>query len=312
MRLLVHLFALFSTVMAMARTPEHGFALEAPLTESVIRYKKYGNLIILSPRINDTLQVNLILDTGGRNIVLFGRRFLKCFPFYEPRPIRFSGLGEKKPISGQLALNNSVTLEGIIGNRMPVVVVPGRNIFAGIGTIDGVIGYDLLTRFELEINPAASTITFRCAAKSTPRKTLAVHSLNPDEMLPHISGNIQIAEGEKHLPLLVDTGSVLGLLYKSSEAPVGEEVVGMGYCGLLFGERAKCDRLNVNGVELAADVEMTITRHRRTDCLSIGMDFLKDYVFVINKVQGYFQLSRSPELVSPSFGLDGPIIARMY
>ena len=312
MKLLVHLFALFSSLVVTAYTPEHGFALEPPLKESVIRYRKYGNLIVLSPRINDTLQVNLILDTGGRNIVLFGKRFLKCFNSYEPRPIRFSGLGERKPVSGHITLGNSVSFEGISGKRMPVVVVPGRNIFAGVGTIDGVIGYDLLTRFEIEVNPMESTITFRCAMKSNPRSALDVHTLNPDETLPYVAGGILTSSGEKSLPLLIDTGSVLGLLYKTPDAPTGDSVVGQGYCGYLYGEVSTCDRLTATGIQLATELEMTTARQKRSNSLSIGMQFLKDYVFIINKVRGYFQLSPSPVQAEPNFGQGVPVIARIY
>ena len=78
-----------------------GFHLPDSMTSITFRYKTIKNLIMLPVRINDTLVVNLILDTGTRNIVLFGKRFQKYFTTQPNRPIQFSGLGSGKPVIGK-------------------------------------------------------------------------------------------------------------------------------------------------------------------------------------------------------------------
>ena len=57
-------------------TPDAGFFMPDELNEMTLHYKTYHNLILLPVTINDSVHVNLILDTGCRNLVLFGRRQL--------------------------------------------------------------------------------------------------------------------------------------------------------------------------------------------------------------------------------------------
>ena len=118
-------------------------------------------------RINDTLVVNLILDTGTRNIVLFGKRFQKYFTTQPNRPIQFSGLGSGKPVIGKLTINNEVSIQSISGLDIPIVVVPNKNLFESYLNVHGVIGYEIFLKFEVEINPAAQQITFRSPEHST-------------------------------------------------------------------------------------------------------------------------------------------------
>jgi hypothetical protein len=290
-QLLIFCFAVHAT--AERFRPEQGFAFLESVEEVTIRYRKYNNLIVISPWINDTLQVNLILDTGCRSVVLFGKKFLKYFDYYERKPIAFSGLGRNKPIKGYLSIGNTIGLDGIVGKAMSVVVVPNRNIFAGSSSIDGVIGYDLLSRFELEVDPVSSTVTFRCAMKAIERGDLLKFDLLPEKLLPHVAASINTEDGLKDLLLLIDTGSQLGLLYKSGTVR-DHELVGKGFCGNMYGEISTCNMLTLDGYEVSSGLPMAKTPITGSDCLSIGMEFLKNSTFIINLVRGYFQLSNVP------------------
>lgn len=46
-----------------------GFFLPDSIREVSMEYKKIDNLILLQVMLNDSLQVNLILDTGCRNLI---------------------------------------------------------------------------------------------------------------------------------------------------------------------------------------------------------------------------------------------------
>ena len=106
-----------------------GFHLPDSVAALTLKYKTINNLILLPVRINDTLRVNLILDTGTRNIVLFGKRFQKYFKFEPSQQVQFSGLGSGNPVFGKLSINNEVSIQSVIGLDIPIVVVPNKNLF---------------------------------------------------------------------------------------------------------------------------------------------------------------------------------------
>ena len=76
--------------------------------------KTVDGLVILPVVINDTVRVNLILDTGCRNLVLFGKKFQKLFKTEQDKKLQFSGLGVGDAITGELSLNNKVSIEAVI------------------------------------------------------------------------------------------------------------------------------------------------------------------------------------------------------
>src|SRR5688572_24195031 len=78
-RFLIHLLFLATTHCSMASAPKAGFSLPDNVQEVTFKFRKFKNLILLPVIINDTVVVNLILDTGCRNLLLFGGVFEKLF-----------------------------------------------------------------------------------------------------------------------------------------------------------------------------------------------------------------------------------------
>src|SRR5690242_10354637 len=103
------LLLLYSYLYVSATVPNtSGFYIPDDIREVTFKYKTFKNLILLPVVINDTINVNLILDTGCRNLVLFGKRFQKLFECEAGKKVQFSGLGSGKPVYGALSLKNKV------------------------------------------------------------------------------------------------------------------------------------------------------------------------------------------------------------
>ena len=98
------------TFYATTAPKSSGFYIPDDVREVTFSYKTFKNLIILPVVINDTIKVNLILDTGCRNLVLFGKRFKKLFAMERDKRIQFSGLGSGNPVYGSLSLKNKVAI----------------------------------------------------------------------------------------------------------------------------------------------------------------------------------------------------------
>ena len=48
----------------------------------------------------------------------------------------------------------------MLGDQIPVVIVGENNLFRNYQNVDGVIGYDIFVKFEVEINARYRIITF--------------------------------------------------------------------------------------------------------------------------------------------------------
>jgi hypothetical protein len=273
--------------------PRAGFYLPDSVSEVNLRYKTMNGLIILPITINDNVHVNLVLDTGCRNLILFGKRFEKLFTLHPGKKVEFSGLGTGNPIAGGLSLDNKVAIDAVLGERIPIVIMNDRNLFRNSPQIDGVIGYEVFSRFEIELNPPVSQITFRPGATSELPEQYSRIELRIEDSRPILKGTIAFTDGEtKDVDLMIDTGSTLGLLVKTSgQFGADPIVIGRGLNGLLKGERRQSTSLKLESITLAissADVVSSWNNYS-----TLGMEVLKEYSLILNYSKSYAGLKRN-------------------
>lgn len=288
---------LLTYCVAFGSGPRAGFFLPDSVNEVTLTYRTVRGLIILPVTINDSVEVNLILDTGCRNLVLFGKKFGRLLNVSPAKPVEFSGLGDGKPVKGLLSLGNKVSIRQVLGEQIPVVVVRGNNIFSGYSNVDGVIGYDIFVKFEVELNAGTRTIKFRPAARVDVPYGYDRMPLRIVDARPVMQSQVILGKGaSKDLELMIDTGSSLGLLLKTTNiggliADRREQVLGIGFNGPLSGYQLVSDRLILHGMEIEA-VPTGIVSSRWHNNASIGMEVLKDYILVLNYCKLYACLKR--------------------
>jgi hypothetical protein len=297
-RLLPLVFAMYMAIDCLYASPSSGFFLPDSVNEFSFRYKSINNLIILPVRINDSVSVRLILDTGCRNLVLFGKRFKKLFDQYEERPVEFSGLGKGNPIQGLLTINNTVKFGSIAGNNISIVVVPGRSPFSAMHGIDGIIGYDVFYKFEVEINFPHQTITFRPAEFTKSLSSdFTIFPIRIENSKPVLTCNISFYENQDEAyELLIDTGSYLGLLITEPKRRYPRKmselkILGEGLNGLVEGFETFATRVNIGNIELK-EVPAAVVHSNAHHYASIGTKTLKDYTLILNYCKAYAALKK--------------------
>jgi hypothetical protein len=278
-------------VAAAVSLPD-GFHLPDSIKEMTLRYRSVENLIVLPVRINDSITVNLILDTGTRNLVLFGKKFQKLMRLSSGRPIQFSGLGSGKPVVGSLSLDNRISIHQVLGERIAVVVVPSKNVLSNYKDVDGVIGFELFLKFEIELNPSLRTITFRPAEHSSIPNNFSSVPLRIVDLRPVMDSKVTLGND---IPLtcdmMIDTGSNLALLVKTTEMEKfkyskKKQVIGFGFNGQVMGYQTLSEKLSLDGL-LMRDVPTGVIESPWHNYASIGMEILKDYVVIINYYKLY-------------------------
>jgi hypothetical protein len=272
--------------------PKSGFFLPDSIAELTIKFRSINNLIILPVRINDSVTVNLILDTGCRNLVLFGKRFGKLLKTNSDKEILFSGLGAGNAVKGTLSLNNDVRIASVHGKLVPIVVVPDKNLFSSYNKVDGLIGYEVFLKFEIEINSKEQTITFRPALRATPPESYAFVPLKIVDSRPVMASNIIFnSESNSLCDLMIDTGSSIGLLLKTTDLKqftynFQQKLLGRGLNGPLYGYEANADMLRLGDFEMTS-IQTSIVESEWHNNASIGMDIMKNYIVVLNYCKSY-------------------------
>lgn len=294
------LFMLLLSATFLAARPTAGFFLPDSIGEMTLNYRAVKGLIVLPVTINDSVEVNLILDTGCRNLILFGRRFTKMFKMNPGKPVVFSGLGSGRSASGMLSLGNKVSIYQVIGEQIPLVVVANNKIFGNYHNIDGVIGYDIFLKFEVELNPKDRTITFRPALRSSVPFGYTHVPLEIVDARPIMRSVVTLdMHNSRTLDLMIDTGSSLGLLLKTTNIAeynqlTKEKVLGIGFNGPISGYETFSKRLKLHDFEIEK-VSTGIVSSERHDNASLGMEVLKDYIVILNYCRSYvcFKLERT-------------------
>ena len=279
-------------VIAFAARPTTGFFLPDSVNEMTLNYRAVRGLIVLPVTLNDSVHVNLILDTGCRNLILFGKKFTKLFKMDSGRPVIFSGLGSGKSVTGRLSLGNSVSIGEVLGQKIPVVVVPSSNLFESYHNVHGVIGYDIFLKFEIELNANARMITFRPALKSSIPPGYTRVPLQVVDARPLMKSEIFLDNNtSRSFDLMIDTGSSLGLLLKTTNISEfnhhGKEMIlGIGFNGPVSGYDIVSRRLRLQGLEIER-VSTGIVSSEWHNNASIGMEILKDYIVILNYCKAY-------------------------
>ncbi|MEM7108186.1 MAG: hypothetical protein AAF519_08160, partial [Bacteroidota bacterium] len=72
-----------------------GFNFLNNKTECIIPFELVDNLIVVPVKINENITVNLVLDTGGRSVILFGNNFKRKLEVLD-KEISLHGYGRNR------------------------------------------------------------------------------------------------------------------------------------------------------------------------------------------------------------------------
>jgi hypothetical protein len=212
--------------------------------------------------------------------------------------VQFSGLGSGKPVVGGLSLGNKVSIDAVIGRKIPVVVVPNQNLFGAYLNVDGVIGYDIFIKFEVEFDLASHLIKFRPPLTSELSCDYEKIPIQIKDSLPIIKSTLffQGKEGQSY-DLIIDTGSSLGLLVKAANLEMLTKetrmvVIGRGLNGAIMGMHTTAQKLYLAHFEIETISAGVIFSGFHNNA-SIGMGILKDYRVVFNYCKGYVGFRRA-------------------
>jgi hypothetical protein len=239
-----------------------GFALANPKAKRVaIPFELHSNLIVIPVVVNDGEELKFILDTGVRNAILTNSIYVEGLPSANDRLISLLGAGNAGQISAYVSSNISIDLPGVSadGNAMLILKEDYLMLESYLGTrIHGILGYEIFSRFVVEIDYINRVIILHKPEHFRPRRSYAAIPITIEDTKPYIKTQYKVNDTTHiTLKLMVDTGASHSLLLNTSSCPdiqVPEKhlsgYLGRGLSGDIYGHLGRIEELKINKYKL--------------------------------------------------------------
>jgi hypothetical protein len=270
-----------------------GYQFLEGVTKTSIKFELYKDLIVIPARINDTLRVRLILDTGTRSMLLYGKRFAGLQNMSGNKHVKVAGWGSPEGVDASVSYPNNIRIGHISGESLAIAVVPGRSLFEDRPKIDGIIGYELFVKFVVEINYKTHMIHLYEKMPFGHAHGFTSVPLEINKAMPQVQSTIIMSDKTRvELRLLVDTGSSLGLTLFSKDKFSGyassvQRPVGIGLNGIIRGFDLYLKHLFLANLEVKSLPSYLVNVEQHPDdnfsfCGSIGAAFLKKHIVIFD------------------------------
>ena len=183
-----------------------------PKTRKIeIPFEQHNNLVVIPVTINRFLTLKFILDTGVENAILTEKLYADILDLNYIREIVIDGPGLIDSVEAIIA--NQVTFSlpgGIVGQNMNVLVLKEDylELSENIGEdVHGIIGYDIFSRFVVEIDYDRNILTLHDPKRFKVSKRRVALPLKIEGSKPFMNARIKQGEETASLDIMVDTGA---------------------------------------------------------------------------------------------------------
>ncbi|MGK7396570.1 MAG: aspartyl protease family protein [Candidatus Cyclobacteriaceae bacterium M3_2C_046] len=223
----------------------------------VIPFEIYNNLIVVPVTLNGKVPLKFILDTGIRTAILTERMVTDILNVSYNRKLVIKGPGDGRVVEAYVANNVSLQLPGVVGRGQALLVLQEDYLQLSnyLGTeVHGILGYELFSRFVVEINYAQTVIILHKNEFFRPKKKFAELDLTIEDTKPYVNVCIDQYMGAKFYgKFLVDTGASHALLLEQqSDNPVRvpdktiEAHLGRGLGGVINGVIGRVEEVQLD------------------------------------------------------------------
>ena len=264
-RVFLFIVFLYSTFSSLAQPL--GFSIAEGKKRVQIPIEINNNLIIVPVVLNGALPLKFILDTGVRTAILTQKSFSDILNLSYSRKYTISGPGGQNLVQAYVTNNVSLNLPGITGRGNTILVLEEdylelRNYLGR--DVHGILGYELFSRFIVQIDYEKKILTIMLPEKFKPRRKYHTIPIRIEDTKPYLTTQLVLSDGTKLTgKLLVDTGASHGLLLEPTSDPritVPENFlsssIGRGLGGEIVGKVGRTRLLNLGPYK----VENIITR----------------------------------------------------
>ncbi len=322
-RFLLYLIIIFGSLLSYSQN-RIGFHLPYGEKSVDIPIELYSNLVAIPVTINGYLTLKFILDSGAESIILTEKLFGDFLGLDYNRTIDISGPGVEDSLKAYVATNIYMSLPGNIrarGLNMLVLEQDYLQLKKNLGDeIYGIIGYDVFSRFVVEIDYDHQILRLHDPDYYRPRKTFTRVPLDIDYTKPYVETLISQRDETDSVRLLVDTGASHAILLDVSNTEdivMPDEVIdvrlGRGLGGEIPGNLGRMDQFQLSeyafpkiltSIPLEGVYMKAIKRGSRHG--TMGGDLLRRFKVVLDYQNSSMYLRKSSQYRDPfEFDMSG-------
>ncbi len=236
---------------------QYGYSLQEDQKKVTIPFSVYNNLVVVPLILNSRLPLKFILDTGVRNAILTEKTYTDILNIPYARKFVIRGVGGEQLIEAYLATSISLALPGINGSGQTLLILDEDLIelrnFMGTD-VHGMLGYELFSRFVVEINYKKRLLTLYDPEFFKPHKRFTVIPMEVEDTKPFIYSTITFDDNSTiNARLLVDTGASHGLMLDPASSedvvvsePTIDAVIGRGLGGTVEGQIGRIEQMAIS------------------------------------------------------------------
>ena len=306
---------LLTQTIVHAQSHHRGFQMTNRRAKRVtIPFELHSNLVIIPVRVNDGEDLKFILDTGVRTAILTDQGFVDGIPEAGDRIITLMGVGDRGEISAYVSSGNSFNLpEGVVANGNSILILKDDylQLDSFLGTrIHGILGYELFSRFVVEIDYMRQQIVLHRPDRFRPRRSFQKVPITIEDTKPYLPGAELRLNDSTTLAtkLMIDTGASHSLMLnrQSDERITVPErhisgYLGRGLSGEIYGQMARVPQLSIGDYTLKkvtasfpeANAFMEAVTERTGNQGNIGGSVLKRFRVIFDYANGMLYLKKN-------------------
>lgn len=304
-----------------------GFVLPEGTHKLKVPFELNNNLIVIKVLLNNAIPLKFILDTGVRTTVLTEKTFTDLLNLTYSRKITIPGVGGEKLVDAYVTNNVTLEIGGMVGRGHALIVLEEdllqlKNYLGS--SVHGILGYELFSRFIIEINYTTKTITFNDPDSYKVRKKFRVYDMSIVDTKPYVYANFSLKDSIVHTgKFMVDSGASHSfLINKGTDStyyipqPSIYSHLGRGLGGELYGHISRLNSVSLEPFSFK-DVITTFpdTASYNVDYVTtprngtIGGGLLSRFVVVFDYVHEKMYLKKGKTYKKPfEYNLSGLII----
>ncbi|UXP33690.1 aspartyl protease family protein [Reichenbachiella agarivorans] len=289
-----------------------GFDLPDKLQRVRIDFELHNNLIVIPVVLNKTLKANFILDTGVQYPIITEKALADMLGLTYSRRIIIQGPGEKDSITALINTDIHLQLPGGVESGMNQSLLVLENDYLNLREtmgvdVYGIIGYDIFSRFIVEINYDEKYLVVHEHKRYKPKRRYKKLDMRVYNTKPYVSLMVENKRGDKNkLSLMIDTGASHSLLIDSpddrSVLPTTNimSVIGRGLGGDIEGHLGRVKNVKIGKYEFEnpivsfpqeGDYGSAVMRGSRNG--TMGSEFLSRFNVVFDYFSGTLYIKKN-------------------
>jgi hypothetical protein len=199
-----------------AEAQQLGFSLAEGRRRVEIPVEIYNNLVVVPVLLNGKLPMKFIVDTGVRTAILTEKSFTDILNLTYTRRYSISGAGATQTIEAYVTTGVDLILPGVVGHGHSLLVLERdylelRNFLGA--DIHGILGYELFSRFIVQIDYVNKRLVLMAPEKFTPGRRFEEIPIKIEDTKPYLLAGVELQDGTQiTAKLLMDSGASHGLL----------------------------------------------------------------------------------------------------